>query len=300
MFDIPRASTGALDGRARPPGHLAPRALPSLLGAALALPLLVAPVVAQTDFYNTDAGRPLQIEDAAPVERRAFEIQAAPLRVERAHGGTYSWGIEPELAYGIFPRAHVEVGLPLAFVDAGLGSPTAGLAGVDVSVLYSLNAETAIPALAIAGSVLVPAGHLAPDGTYGSVKGILTRTLPWARFHVNGQYTFGASLPASTDGVAPGATPIGGQALELSRWLAGVAVDRPFPLRSMLLTGEVYAREPLRAGEELEWNAGIGTRYQLSPRVALDAGTGRRLTGDDRGWYATVGAAVAVGLPWRL
>jgi len=299
MFDLPRASTGALESRARTPGHLAHRAQRGVLGAALALPLLATPLVAQTDYYNTDAGRPLQIEDAAPVERRAFEIQAAPLRLERARGGTYSWGVEPELAYGIFPRAHIEVGLPLAFVDAGLGSRTAGLAGVDLSVLYSLNAETAIPALAVSGSVLVPAGDLAPDRTYGSVKGILTRTLPWARFHVNGQYTFGASLPAIADGVAPGATPIGGQALELSRWLAGVAVDRPFPLRAMLLTGEVYARAPLREGEELEWNAGLGTRYQLSPRVALDAGTGRRLTGDERGWYATVGAAVAVGLPWR-
>lgn len=29
---------------------------------------------AQTDYYNTDAGRPVHIEDAYPVERHAFEI----------------------------------------------------------------------------------------------------------------------------------------------------------------------------------------------------------------------------------
>ena len=48
--------------------------------------------VAQTDYYNTDAGRPLQIEDAYAVERRALEIQAAPLRLERNRRGVYSWG----------------------------------------------------------------------------------------------------------------------------------------------------------------------------------------------------------------
>ena len=32
---------------------------------------------------------------------------------------------------------------------------------------------------------------------------------------------------------------------ELSRWLGGVAIDRPFPLQSLLLSGEVFARQPL-------------------------------------------------------
>jgi len=52
-------------------------------------------------------------------------------------------------------------------------------------------------------------------------------------------------------------------------------------------------------GQPLEWNAGTGTRWQASPRWALDAGVGRHLTGDDRGWYLTAGGAYAIGLPWR-
>src|SRR5919109_166308 len=84
------------------------------VGAAVAASLLTHPAVAQTDYYNTDAGRPIRIEDAYPVERRAFEIQAAPLRLERARGGLYHWGIEPELAFGILPRTQIEVGFPLA------------------------------------------------------------------------------------------------------------------------------------------------------------------------------------------
>jgi hypothetical protein len=258
-------------------------------GAAAALALLAHPVFAQTDYYNTDMGRPIRIEDAYPVERRAFEIQAAPLRLERARGGVYHWGIEPELAFGILPRTQIEIGFPLAFVDGG-GERTTGLAGVDVSALYNLNAETSIPALAIAAGVILPAGGLAPDEAYASVKGIATRTFSWARFHVNGEYTFG-SRPTAAAGESAGAA-------ELSRWMAGLAVDRTFPLRSMLVTTELFAREPIVEGEAVQWNTGAGIRYQLRPRWAIDAGVGGRLTGDDRGWYVTFGGAYAFGLPW--
>jgi hypothetical protein len=245
---------------------------------------------AQTDYYNTDAGRPILVEDAFAIERRAFEVQAAPLRLERARGGVYHWAIEPEVAFGILPRTQVEVGFPLAYVDAGVGGRTTGLAGVEISALHNLNAETAIPALGIAASALLPAGGLGPDRAYISAKGILTRTFTWARFHVNGEYTFG-SRPAAGDGGSAGVP-------ELSRWMAGVAADRTFPLRSLLLTAEVFAREPLAAGEDVEWNTGGGVRYQLDPRWAVDGGFGRRLTGDDRAWYVTFGGAYAVGLPW--
>lgn len=252
-----------------------------------------ARLAAQTDYYNTDAGRPVQIEDAYPVERRGFEIQAAPLRLERAHGGVYHWGIEPEVAVGILPRTQIEVGVPLAYVDAGATGRASGVAGIEVSLLHNLNVETTIPALGLAAQVLLPVGGLGPDKAYTSVKGIATKTFTWARIHVNAEYTLGSRV-ASTDVVATG-----GGAVELSRWMAGGAVDRTFPLRSLLLTGELFAREPLRAGEDVEWNAGIGVRYQLAPRWALDGGLGRRLTGEDRAWYLTAGSAYAFGLPWN-
>jgi hypothetical protein len=268
-------------------------ALASVGAAALVAP--AAPLAAQTDYYNTDAGRPIQIEDAYPVERRAFEIQAAPVRLERARGGVYHWGIEPEIAFGILPRTQVELAAPLAFVDAGATGRASGLAGVDLSVLYNLNVETAIPALGVAAGVLLPAGNLGPDEAYASVKGIATRTFRWARFHVNAEYTFGSELAANTGSDES----VGAGAVELSRWMAGVAVDRTSPLRSILVTAELFAREPLRADESAEWNVGTGLRYQFRPRWALDAGIGRRLTGDDRAWYVTFGSAYAFGLPWR-
>ena len=276
-------------------------AFAAALAAALAT---AAPLGAQTDYYNTDLGRPLQIEDYLALERYGLELQAAPLRVERARGGVYNWGVEPELAYGILPRTQLEVGLPVAYVDAGpVAGRTSGLAGIDVSVLHQLNAETAIPGLAVVAEALLPAGGLGPDRAYASAKAIATRTLSWARFHANAQYTFGARLPADSEapgGGAPGSAQLGAGAVELSRWTAGLAADRTFPLQSLLVAGELYAREPLRAGEDVELASTVGVRYQQSPRWALDGGVGRRLTGGDQGWYATFGTAYAFGLPFLI
>ena len=271
---------------------------------AVAAVLAVAPSAgAQTDYYNTDLGRPLQIEDYLALERYAFELQAAPLRLERAQGGVYNWGVEPELAYGILPRTQLEVGLPFAYIDAGPqgaapGGRASGLAGIDVSVLHQLNAETRVPGLAVVGEALLPAGGLGPDKAYASAKAIATRTLSWARFHANAQYTFGARLPGVDDAAVPG--QLGAGAVELSRWTAGLAADRTFPLNSLLVAGELYARQPLRRGEAVELASALGVRYQQSPRGVLDGGVGRRLTGDDQGWYATFGTAYAFGLPFLI
>ncbi|MBV9880908.1 MAG: hypothetical protein JO180_10460 [Gemmatirosa sp.] len=261
---------------------------------ALALLASVVPAYAraQTDYYDTDAGRPVRIEDASAIPRRAFELQAAPLRLERAAHGVYRWGLEPEIAYGVLPRTQLEIGAPLVYVDARPGRHLAGLAGVDVSLLHALNVETRLPALAVRADVLLPAGPLGPDRARPSVTGLLTRTFRAVRVHANAQVTLGSASDDRTDAT-----------VETSRWLAGAAVDHTFPLRSMLVTGEVYARRPLRDGAPVEWNAGVGSRYQLTPRWAVDGGLARRLTGgrtgDDRAWMLTAGGAFAFGLPWR-
>lgn len=266
-----------------------------LLRAALAAAsfLSTTSLRAQTDFYNTDAGRPILIEDANALERRGLELQIAPLRLSRARGGAYTWGVEPELAFGFANRTHVELGVPIAYLDRPGGRGSAGLSGLDLSVLHNFNTETSIPAFAIAANVLLPVGRFGPPNAYTSLKGIMTRTFPLGRLHVNAQYTLGRaqSNPSST---------IGAQALELSRWIAGGAVDHTFALRSVLVTAELYARKPLNVGELVEWNTGAGVRYQLAPRWAMDAGVGRALSGVAQAWYLTAGGAFAFGLPWNV
>lgn len=239
---------------------------------------------AQTDYYNTDHGRPITIEDAYPTERYAFELKLAPVRLER-EAGIYQWGIEPEIAYGIFARTHLEVGFPLIYRDEA-GSRDLGLAGIDVSFVHNLNAETqTLPALGVSGSVLVNAGSFAPARTLFLAKGLATRTFSFARFHANAAYTFGSSFePANAVG-----------AEETSRWLAGIAVDKTYPLRALLITAELYARAPLLRDSEVQWNTGAGIRYQVNPRLAVDGGIGKKLS-EAGNWFVTFGTAYAFGV----
>lgn len=256
--------------------------------ALVALVLPAAAAQAQTDFYNTDRGRPLAVEDAIVVERRAFELQAAPLRVERVARGITHWGIAPELAWGVLPRTQVEVAFPLAMVDdvARAGTLVA-LAGVEVEVLHQLNAETmGLPALAVGAGVHLDAGPLAPRRAVGTVRALATRTLRWGRMHLNASYAPGTAL-ALDDPAADEAT----------RWMAGVAVDHTFALRSLLVGADLTARESLLDDGEVEWRAGIGVRQQVSPRLAMDAGLFRRLSAGAPGWGLTLGGAYAFAPP---
>ena len=258
-----------------------------LIGLSLSVPATVAH--AQTDYYNTDAGRPIRVEDAYAIERRAIELQIAPLRLERIRTKPYAWGVEPEVAFGLLPRTQVEVGFPLVHAEGGRSRMTT-LAGIDISALHNLNVETRLPALALVADLILPVGGSGPSRAVPSLKAIATKTFPQLRIHVNAQRSFVETPAAAGAGV-----PAHG---EQARWMAGVAVDRPFPLSALLLTAELVTSAPVERTSPRRLDAAGGMRYQWSPRVAFDAGGGYRLRGHDQGWFLTTGAAVAVGLPW--
>lgn len=238
---------------------------------------------AQTDYYNTDTGRPLRIEDAYATERYSLDLHLAPLTIARSRGGDYHWSVEPELAYGLLPRTQVELGVPLVW-KAGGDSPL-GLAGVQLSALHNFNVETrTFPALGIRAGVLLPVGPLAPEQGHATVQGMATRTFRWARLHLNSAYTFGDA--AVTDDAAAG----------LTRWTIGMAVDRTFVLQSFLITGEVFASEPLASQGRTEWTLGAGLRYQLTPYTSFDAGISQQLDGSERATALTFGLARVLGI----
>jgi hypothetical protein len=256
------------------------------LGVAALAP---APLCAQTDYYNTDRGRPVQIEDAYVADRYAMELKLAPVRLERERGGVYNWGVDPEIAYGVLPRTQVEIGLPFVYRDSGTQRQS-GIAGLELSVMHNLNAETeGWPALGVRGDLLVPVGNLAPRRAYPSITGIATRTQTWGRVHVNATFTAGSSLDPATRQLDVGPA-------EVSRWLIGAAVDKTYPLRSTLITAEFFGRKPMIDGVGVNYDTGVGVRHQVSPTLALDAGLGRRLNGDAQGWYVTFGSAYAFGM----
>ena len=221
---------------------------------------------AQTDYYNTGSGRPLRVEDALPLEYRGIELSLAPLRFARSDSRVRHWSASPQLAVGILPRTELHVAFPLEFVDTDEPSPV-GLAGVEVSTLYALNAETSsIPALALGGDVVVPAGPLGADATYASFKAIATRTFRWARVHANASFTLGPTMRAGDLAESESGLP------DVSRWWAGLAIDKTFPLRSLLISAETFADRSVVDGADVSWNAAAGVRYQLTPRWAIDGG----------------------------
>lgn len=240
-------------------------------------------LAAQTDFYNLDAGRPLRVEDALVVERHALEWQMAPIRLLGARGAASALSVEPEVAWGAWPRLQVEVGLPVQLTRSANGPR--GVSGLDVSALYALNAESrSWPALAVSVGSLLPVGPLRADRAFTEVRGIATRTMTHGRVHLNVAATPGPRANSAPD--------------DVTRWRAGIAADHVFVVRSTLVGAELTAEEPLGGGG-VQWAAGAGMRYQVGPRSAVDIGVGRRFRQANE-WYVTMGSAVSFGLLHRF
>jgi hypothetical protein len=170
--------------------------LSALLGALCAL--VATSMQAQRDYFNLDAGRPTRVEDAVPTERHELEMQFASLRAERFADGSTRWRYDPKVAYGILPFTELELRAPLLLVSPPSPAPrTIGFASVAVGALHAFNLETAdLPALALAGEVVLPAGSLAAPGTAFSVKALVSKTLPLVRVHVNAAAGTWSAWPA--------------------------------------------------------------------------------------------------------
>jgi len=263
-----------------------------------------SPLRAQTDFLNTDGGRPLHVQDALSIEWKAIELQLAPFKVERGVSGKWYGEMEPELAIGLFPRTHLSLGLPIRQLDTprvGRGiERVAALAGAHLSLFHQLNLETSLPAFAVRAETWLPVGPFAPARAYPAITGIATKTLSAlgpVRVHANVTRTLGNAPPRPDVCIAifPPVCPPADTDGEVPRWLAGVAMDRAFPLHSTLIGAELTARQSVHNEEPVAWRIGTGVRHQFSARFVLDGGVSRQIGGDDAHWAFTVGSALAIG-----
>lgn len=236
----------------------------------------------QITYRNTQNGRPVTTEDAYAVDRYSLDLHVAPVTVERSSGGEYRWTGNPEIVYGLLPRTQIEMGVPLVY-QSGTDESRLGVAGVTLGALYNFNAETrGWPALGLRAGVLIPAGGLGPERAHPSLTMLGTRTLGAMRVHVNTGYAFRDEPVASIPGLA--------------RWTTGVAVDRSFPFAALLVAAEAFGVRPFGVDQAVQWNAGIGARYQFTPNMTADAGIGRRLTGANQEWSISLGVGRAMGV----
>jgi len=72
--------------------------------------------------------------------------------------------------------------------------------------------------------------------------------------------------------------------------LLGAAVDRSFPLMSLLIVGDLVVEQYSNGvPRPADWTSDIGFRKQISPRFVLDAGVGRVFHGLRPAWLVTFG-----------
>lgn len=296
----------------------------------------------QSDYRNTDAGRPLRIEDAVVVERHTLEFAFAPFRLERPRPGIERWQFEPRLSYGILPRTAIELRAPLVYREAA-ANPRSGLAGLGIGVFRNINDETpAFPSLAVSGEVVVPAGGAATRPTTFVIRGAATRSYSLGRLHFNAAvgtynsiiYPQGTDTPGCTqncgtkvappinDGPCEFEPPDGSMVASAAqapapqylilppppdlvrapsvtqgrRLLVGLAGDHSFPLWSTMVGADVFVERFSLSTSPADWSAEVGARHQLTPRMILDVGVGRRFTGTSPTWFATVGSTYELPL----
>ncbi len=296
------------------------------------LSLAGSPLRAQADYRDLESGRPVRISDALPTERHAFDLDLTTFRLERLSLGRYRVQFEPRVAYGILPRTEISLRMPSFYRERSI-SPRGGVAGVGLGGEYQLAMEKlSIPALAVAAEAFVPTGPNALRTSY-SMKGLLTKSFPAGRIHLNAAYsTFavrtspqGVLAPPVIDGPctvgvpgdeisirsfcgapfnAVGPAPLTrasasaatGSIVNKGKWTNGVALDKSFPLSSTLVAADVVVEKYEGIGRPADWCAELGSRHQVTQRIVVDGAIGRRFTGIAVSWFATFGTTLTAPL----
>lgn len=253
----------AAAGPAAPAGPTALAAPAGLTAMTILAGLGAAPAWAQEDFRQSEADRPLLVEDAYSLKLREWEVELG-LRGTVAEEGSALAG-KGELKAGLFMNAQVGLELEAAVEGEGPGSE-AGLETVGAHLLYNFNREAwSWPAFAARADVRTPGTGAAGREDWSAVwKGIATRSFGRLRLHANGGY----AVASDADGG--------------DHWLAGLGFDFPVGLFSRAVLGDVFVEIPEDEGRTRVWLE-AGSRWQVTNRSVLDFGLSTRLDEWERG-----------------
>lgn len=216
------------------------------------LVLAAHPAVAQVDYRNLDAERPLVTEDAYAIERGAVEL-TLPFTFERADGVTTHL-MSPEVGFGL-DNAQLTLGWPMGRAAGG----TMRSFGPRLGFLYNpFTQPKRWPAVALrVDGALIEDVSGGVDGRV-TTKLIATRSFGATRAHLNAAFTAGPEAPKYEE--------------EFPSRLAGsVALDRTLWRNSLLLGIEGGAFQEVR-GADLSWMGGTGLRWQWTPVDIVDVG----------------------------
>lgn len=237
----------------------------------------VLPVWGQSDYRNLDPGRPIMIEDAQPIEFRAFELQLGIPRYSRNRDPGWELSFEPELKWG-FGRDW-EAGIAGEEAIVRDGGSAISFRDLQIHLFYNLNQEDEfLPAMAIRPELTFGAGGLGSEKMHGALKGIVSKTFGLNRVHLNGSLTFGEKERP------------GRGSDRLNRYLFGVAYERTLPLEFLVLLADLYAVGPID-GHRREIIYDLGTRIQVAPAWVVDAGLFQSLRAEHLDFGLTLGVS---------
>ena len=234
------------------------------------------------------AGRPLAVDDAAPVEHRLFEFEAG-VNFDRDKDENHL-DVPLAIAYGLVPRLEVGIGLGGQFErreDAfgnkehvsGIGDLTVG------SKLLVFNAEQAWADHAVAAALKLPTAKRSHDLGSGQVDfnaaWIVTKPITEGfNAHLNLGYTWtGGSAKSGLD----------------DELFSGLAAD--YQLTGCLqLVGEVYAGMPVHYCSDTGIFLNGGLRCTVLEGLCLDAAVGTGVREPSAELLATLGLTWTFGL----
>jgi hypothetical protein len=243
----------------------------SILGFIIGTAL---PLFAQSDYRNLDPGRPIVIEDAQPIEYRAFEFQLGIPRYSR-HLDGYELSFEPELKWGF--AKDWQAGISGEDVILRNNGTIHAFRNTQLHLLYNLNQEGPdLPAIAFRPEVTLGTGGLGTDDPHAGVKVIASKSFGLNRIHLNASYTAGPEE-------APGR---GGDLV--NRYLYGIAYERTFPIEFFVLLVDLYSVAPIDGGRR-EIIYDLGARFQITPTWVVDAGLFHAIRSDDLDFGMTIG-----------
>ena len=92
-----------------------------------------------------------------------------------------------------------------------------------------------------------------------------------------------------------------GDVVTHAHWTVGMAMDRSFALRSVLLVADAFAERFEGIGRRIDYTAEVGMRKQLSPGIVFVGSVGRHFRGTNPSSFLVLGATYSRALQgfWR-
>jgi Putative MetA-pathway of phenol degradation len=229
------------------------------------------------------AGRPLVVDDAAPVPAGNVEVEFGVSHARLRGGGREQAFPVIMAAYGVIDSLEIGLGTQRVNNDLSGEAPARGFEDLHfLSKLRIMEESEVWPAAALSADVSVPTANKVKGLSTGNSAQALTLILSKLYGPAGSHLNLGYLLVDSPRG----------QKLK-NRFTGGIAGEYAMN-ESLTLVGEVFGASRAAKGDKNEAAFQLGVRYALTPGLVLDAAAGRSLRSSGASVQATL------GLTWTL